>query len=660
MDSSPHQTPPGASDSLVLTFTQGVSLRHWDENGSLEREWALYERLARVYARIVFVTWGDAGDLAVLDRLRPRAVGRLEVISNLDHAPDSEYPARAATKCAAALLGDTSVLVKTNQHADGGLAMAIATACRASGIKAGLVARGGYPYSRFAAWQFGTGSREALDAGRREGELCRAADVVIGTTREMLDDLAWRHGIPTEKLALIPNYVIAPPGATARRNGRDVLSAGRLVRQKRFDVLVRAAAMLGADNVAVTVVGDGPEREPLEHLARELHAPVTFVGRLAHADLLARMGSCAVYCQPSEYEGHPKTVLEAMRTGAPVVVASTPGLREVVEHARTGLVTALDARALSEAISRLLRDRPLAERLGDAAREFVQTHCSLDRTVGLELESHHAAMARAGEGAAKPGVGFDPTLASRPSGEASDAWANGLDAFARRRSPREALTFLLALDQRLYDMSGRYAIGAEPAAHGKDRIHPKHRLMRYHDFFVDRVSSADRVLDLGCGVGAVALAVAGRTGAHVTGMDWSQANLDKAQRLLQAGDAAGPHTPRCTWINGDITSDRAAGEFSVVILSNVLEHLKDRPELLSKYCEWYHAERFLIRVPAFDRDWRVPLKRELGVEWRLDETHEIEYSEAVLRQELAQAGLEVTECTARWGEYWVSARIRPR
>jgi len=113
---------------------------------------------------------------------------------------------------------------------------------------------------------------------------------------------------------------------------------------------------------------------------------------------------------------------------------------------------------------------------------------------------------------------------------------------------------------------------------------------------------------------------------------------------------------------GDITRDRAPGVFDVVVVSNVLEHLTDRAALLRRWAEWYGgaggAARFLVRVPAFDRDWRVPFKKSLGVEWRLDVTHETEYTLTELRAELEEGGLEVEELVANWGEYWVSARVR--
>jgi hypothetical protein len=62
-------------------------------------------------------------------------------------------------------------------------------------------------------------------------------------------------------------------------------------------------------------------------------------------------------------------------------------------------------------------------------------------------------------------------------------------------APDEALRFLFDLDTRLYPLQG------QEATRLGNGIHPKHRLMKYHDFFVNRVQREERVLDIGCGIG---------------------------------------------------------------------------------------------------------------------------------------------------------------
>ncbi len=97
------------------------------------------------------------------------------------------------------------------------------------------------------------------------------------------------------------------------------------------------------------------------------------------------------------------------------------------------------------------------------------------------------------------------------------------------------------------------------------------------------------------------------------------------------------------------------GPFDAVILSNVLEHLPNRSQFLREMVERLRPSRILLRVPVFERDWRVPLKQELGIDYRLDPTHLAEYTLESFAAEMADAGLDVIHQEARWGEIWAEA-----
>jgi SAM-dependent methyltransferase len=244
-------------------------------------------------------------------------------------------------------------------------------------------------------------------------------------------------------------------------------------------------------------------------------------------------------------------------------------------------------------------------------------------------------------------ISFDPALLEQGVGQSVRVWSGAIRAFARRLSPLARAEFLMALDSALYEDQGAAAIGANT----HQGLHPKHALTRYHDFFIENIGEGERVIDLGCGVGALAASIASKAKAHVTGVDWTPGNLAKARA---AAGAQGLES-QLTFVEGDITTTRLPETFDVVVLSNVLEHLNERAQLLAQWREWYKPRRFLIRVPAYDRDWRVPWKEELGVEWRLDPTHMTEYTWERLSEELSIAGLKAVKLTVRWGEYWVVA-----
>ncbi len=66
-----------------------------------------------------------------------------------------------------------------------------------------------------------------------------------------------------------------------------------------------------------------------------------------------------------------------------------------------------------------------------------------------------------------------------------------------------------------------------------------------------------------------------------------------------------------------------------------------------------------MRAPLFERDRRVPLKKERGVEWRLDPIHETEYTLESLIREIEAAGLKIARQQVRWGEIWAKVRLKP-
>lgn len=228
---------------------------------------------------------------------------------------------------------------------------------------------------------------------------------------------------------------------------------------------------------------------------------------------------------------------------------------------------------------------------------------------------------------------------SRKSPAEGAAWISQIvEGYARSRSPSEALRFLFDLDGRLYSLEGRMSV-----AHGNG-IHSKHRHIRYHDFFVNRIRAHERVIDLGCGNGAVAYDIAEKAGAQVVGIDLNEANIALANQSFSH--------PGVEYVLGDVLEYEPESAFDVVVLSNVLEHLPNRPEFLRRVAGQTGANRFLIRVPLFEREWRVPLKKELGVEWRLDPTHETEYTQESFSEEVGEAGFVILHQEFRWGEIW--------
>jgi SAM-dependent methyltransferase len=178
-------------------------------------------------------------------------------------------------------------------------------------------------------------------------------------------------------------------------------------------------------------------------------------------------------------------------------------------------------------------------------------------------------------------------------------------------------------------------------------VHAKHRLTRYHDFFVERIEAGERVLDVGCGKGELAHDIAERAGATVVAIDASPWMLEFARARFSH--------PRVTYVQADAVSYEPDEPVDVAILSNVLEHIAPRVGLLRALRERAGARRLLIRVPMLERDWTVPLRQEVGLPHFSDPEHKVEYDPELLRRELAEAGWKMGEPRLVWGEIWVDA-----
>lgn len=212
--------------------------------------------------------------------------------------------------------------------------------------------------------------------------------------------------------------------------------------------------------------------------------------------------------------------------------------------------------------------------------------------------------------------------------------------FSAGRSPKESLIFLLELERYLFSLTG-----TESCRYG-DGVHSKHRHTRYHDFFSQRIRPGEKVMDIGCGNGSLSYDLA-QAGARVTGMDNNKDSIVFAREHFSH--------PGLELILGDVSKDLGENRYDTVVISNVLEHIEDRIGFLQKVQQRLKPDRWLIRVPSYDRDWRVPLMEEIGVDFRLDETHFIEYSREILIEELQRAGLHPRFMEIRWGEIWCEA-----
>jgi colanic acid/amylovoran biosynthesis glycosyltransferase len=157
--------------------------------------------------------------------------------------------------------------------------------------------------------------------------------------------------------------------------------------------------------VVLRVVGEGELRPSLEKLVRELGLDdvITFVGRVAHKDVMREMLECHIFVLPSvtaatgDQEGSGTVLLEAQLAGAPVVATDYGGIRETVANGRSGiLVPEKDPQALADAIGQLLDHSERWPEMGAAGREHVVSGWSTEVHMRRLLDIYASVMECAG------------------------------------------------------------------------------------------------------------------------------------------------------------------------------------------------------------------------------------------------------------------------
>lgn len=387
------------ADTLILMLAPGASLEKWQRAGILEREWALPVALFEKYARGVLVSFGGEQEAEILKTILPATLAeRVSLVCNERGDIDSEYEKRLRDAVLSHCKHGSRAVIRTTQMSRGRIPVQVCERLRAAGVPVALIARGGHLWTRFLANSHGADSDIAIGAADEEGALCRAADVIIGSTEPMVKDLAWRYSFSMDKTRIVPNYFYGTTlGDPSTRDRGLVVHTGQLVARKRVDTLIKAIADVAKiqPHARLEVIGDGPELPYLTSLTKQLNAPVTFYTNFTHEQRIERLQQCGVYVHASDMESQPKSVIEALSCGCAAVVAASPGLGMLVQHGVTGIRCDGTVDGFALVLQELVVDDEWRAAMGPAAAQDIRGKYTLSSVISLELEAHQEAMRRA-------------------------------------------------------------------------------------------------------------------------------------------------------------------------------------------------------------------------------------------------------------------------
>ena len=215
---------------------------------------------------------------------------------------------------------------------------------------------------------------------------CRLADRILVLSEGMVSPGDGRFS-PAERVTANLNYIDCERferGPPARERPYDLVYIGRFEREKGITKLAHALTYLvkRQDNVRVRLVGDGSLREDVERILQEENATeqVELTGWVDHDKIPSYLAESRLLVLPSESEGVPKTILEAMACGTVPVATPVGGVPDIVADGETGILLAdNDPAMIARALDRTL-DREDLDEMASRARAYVHDAHSYEAT----------------------------------------------------------------------------------------------------------------------------------------------------------------------------------------------------------------------------------------------------------------------------------------
>ncbi len=357
--------------TLTLIFTYNTSLEDWFANGSADREIAIYSTLLTYFDKIYFITYGDY-DKDLQERL-PKGI---VVLPKKYRVHNLLYSLLIPFIYKKQLLATT--FVKTNQMMGSWVAVLIKVI-----LHKRIVIRTGYTESLFLISK-GVIAKKLIVLLERISYAF--ADIAIVTTNTQRDYLMRRYN--ASAINVVPNGIdttlFTLANAPVNTQPLPLLFVGRLHQEK--NVLNLVEALRGIEDIALTIIGDGPLKDAIVKIKEAHNLPIKLIARVPNAQLPTMYTSAAVYIQPSVHEGNPKTILEAMSCGLPVIATDVDGINNIITHNDTGYLCDLSPASIRNAILALRDDKRLRERLGDNARNYILKRYDIRKTIGKEID----------------------------------------------------------------------------------------------------------------------------------------------------------------------------------------------------------------------------------------------------------------------------------
>ena len=356
--------------ALFLNYYSGLQV--WDKFGMLSREISLYNRLAEKFKTVYIFSYGGVGESEYGKYLK----GNVIIIPKRIRIPDVLYEPLIPFLHADIIRGCD--ILKTNQNS-GTIAPSIAKLI----YRKKLVVRSGYIGSEFARL-----NKLPLYAKLyfflAENISYRFCDKAF-IPKSDFDTLKSKYPFLKDRLVGMNNFVDTDLFIKKELPKKyDIIYIARFdAKQKNHQGLLEAVAGLG---LKVLLIGRGSDKEKMIGEAERKNTKLEIIERVSNEEIPNYYGSSKICVFPSLFEGNPKALLEAMSCEMPIVACEMPGIGNLIENGKSGLLSEPKDDLIRKNILKLLDDQELGKELGGNARKFILENYSLDNIFTKETD----------------------------------------------------------------------------------------------------------------------------------------------------------------------------------------------------------------------------------------------------------------------------------
>ena len=364
---------------VLVVFTYGYSLKTWDESGTLERELSIYTELQKKYAiEFTFLTYGDNSDLQI-------AIKDLDV----DIIPIYKYQKKSSSKLINILksiyfplknkrLFVDIDIIKQNQLQGSWVAIIIKRL-----IHKPLFTRTGYDVYKFCLEDKKNFSIKFLYLYLTKITI-QFSNIYSVSNLTDLRYSKFKYN-KNKQFILRPNWILPNEYIEKKRFSNKVICVGRLEDQKNFGYIIDE---FKGSNFEIDIVGKGSKKNELRDLSVKNNVKVNFIKNIDNKELIKLYSDYKYFISSSLYEGHPKTVLEAMHSGCIVFVSDISNHSELVEHGVDGYIYDLKKDNLKELFEATISDEDMIKNISRNARLKMERKFSLEKAVITENEDY--------------------------------------------------------------------------------------------------------------------------------------------------------------------------------------------------------------------------------------------------------------------------------